>query len=57
MSLVKNVEEYQTWLNEATHFKIAQELRHLLVTMIIDGALASHLWDLFHEHFFDDEDL
>lgn len=54
MGLVKNDEKYHIWLNEATHFKTGKEIRHLVSTMIIDGAPAPHLWDLMREHFFED---
>lgn len=49
LGLVHDVDEYTICIQEAMEFSTARELRRLYTTLILHGAPASQLWELFHE--------
>ncbi|CAN0310306.1 unnamed protein product [Ectocarpus sp. 13 AM-2016] len=51
LGLVHNVDKYTICLQEAIEFSTARELRRLITTLILHGALAAHLWELFEDDF------
>ena len=49
LGLVQDVEEYTICLQEAMEFSTARELRRLFTTLILHGAPASQLWEIFED--------
>ena len=54
LGLVHDVDEYTICIQEAMEFSTARELRQLFTTLILHGAPASQLWELFGDHFSQD---
>ena len=51
LGLIHNVDEYTICLQEAMEFSTARELRQLFVTLVLHGAPAAQLWEIFEDDF------